>query len=65
MKLMSGIEQIEAEVKNNILVIWSKNPLRILSSAVLNGGLKEANGIINVQVPEGCGSDKNDVHWSA
>jgi len=60
-----GIDHIEAEVKNNILIIWSKTPLKILSSAVLNGGLKEANGIINVQVPEGCGSDKNDVHWNA
>jgi iron complex transport system ATP-binding protein len=58
------IKNIEAEVKNNILVIWSKTPLKILSSAILNGGLREANGIINVQVPEGTGSDKSDVHWS-
>jgi adenosylcobinamide hydrolase len=65
MKLNVGIKQIEAEVKNNILIIWSKTPLRILSSAVLNGGLTETNGIINVQVSEGCGSDKNDVHWNA
>jgi iron complex transport system ATP-binding protein len=65
MKLDVGIKQIEAEVKNNILIIWSQTPLRILSSAVLNGGLKEANGIINVQVSEGCGSNRNDVHWNA
>ncbi len=64
MKLDAKIEDIDAEVKGNILVIWSKKPLRVLSSAILNGGLKEANGIINVQVPEGCGSDKSDVHWS-
>lgn len=65
MKFNVEIEHIEAEVKDNTLVIWSKTPLRILSSAVLNGGLKEANGIINVQVSEGCGSDKNDEHWNA
>ena len=65
MKLNAKIKDISAEVNDNILTIWSKTPLRILSSAVLNGGLQDANGIINVQVPEGCGSDKTDVHWSA
>ena len=30
----------------------------------MNGGLVEANGIINVQVPEGSGSDMSDMHWS-
>ena len=64
MKLNTGIKDINAEVKNQTLVIWSKKPLKILSSALLNGGLVEANGIINVQVPEGSGSDKNDMHWS-
>ena len=64
MKLNTGIENITAEVKNQILIVWSKNPLKILSSALLNGGLVEANGIINVQVPEGSGKDMNDMHWS-
>lgn len=64
MKLNTGIENITAEVKNQTLVIWSKNPLKILSSALLNGGLVEANGIINVQVPEGSGKDMNDMHWN-
>jgi adenosylcobinamide hydrolase len=64
MKLNVEIEDINAEIKNQTLVIWSKTPLRILSSALLNGGLIEANGIINVQVPEGSGNDKNDMHWS-
>ncbi len=64
MKLDTGIENITAEVKDQTLVIWSKKPLRVLSSALLNGGLVEANGIINVQVPEGSGSDKDDMHWS-
>ena len=58
MKLDTGIENIIAEVKDQTLVIWSKKPLRILSSALLNGGLVEANGIINVQVPEGSGNDR-------
>ena len=64
MKLNTGIENITAEVKNQTLVVWSKNPLKILSSALLNGGLVEAHGIINVQVPEGSGKDMNDMHWS-
>jgi adenosylcobinamide hydrolase len=64
MKLNVEIENINAEVKNQTLVIWSKTPLKILSSALLNGGLVEANGIINVQVPEGSGNDKSDMHWS-
>ncbi len=65
MKFNVGIESIQAEVKDNILAICSNEPLRVLSSAVLNGGLKEARAIINVQVPEGSGEDKNDVHWNA
>jgi adenosylcobinamide amidohydrolase len=65
MKFNVGIESIEAEVKGNILVVSSSEPLRVLSSAVLNGGLKEANGVINVQVPEGSGQNKNDLHWNA
>ena len=64
MKLNVEIENIDAEIKNQTLVIWSKTPLKMLSSALLNGGLVEANGIINVQVPEGSGSDMNDMHWS-
>ncbi len=64
MKLNVEIENISAEIKNQTLVIWSKTPLKILSSALLNGGLIEANGIINVQVPEGSGSDMDDMHWS-
>ncbi len=64
MTLNTRIENIDAEVKDQTLVIRSKNPLRILSSALLNGGLVEANGIINVQVPVGSGSDMNDMHWS-
>jgi adenosylcobinamide hydrolase len=64
MEFNTGIENINAEVKNQTLIIWSKNTLRILSSALLNGGLVEANGIINVQVPEGSGSDINDMHWT-
>jgi adenosylcobinamide amidohydrolase len=63
MKLNTGIENIDAEIKNQTLVIWSKKPLKILSSALLNGGLIEANGIINVQVPEGSGKDIDDMHW--
>ena len=64
MSINPKIEGIQAQVKGNILVIQSKTTLRILSSAILNGGYKCANAVLNVQVPEGLGSDKNDVHWS-
>ncbi len=63
LKLNTRIEGIVAEVKDNILTIRSETSLKILSSAILNGGLQVANAIINVQVPEGCGSDETDVHW--
>ncbi len=64
MKIEVKIQGVEAEVNDNILVIHSTQPLKVLSSAIYNGGLKEANAILNIQVPEGLGSDKNDVHWS-
>jgi adenosylcobinamide amidohydrolase len=64
MKYDTKIQGIKAEVKDNILVIDSKQPLKTLSSAIYNGGLREANAILNIQVPEGLGSDANDVHWS-
>jgi adenosylcobinamide hydrolase len=64
LKINVKITNITADVKDNVLVIWSKTSLKILSSAILNGGLREAKGIINVQVPEGCGNDKSDVHWT-
>lgn len=66
MKLETKINSIEAEIKDNKLVIRSKIPLKILSSAVLNGGLCESNCIVNVQVSEDAGSDLDDhVHKEA
>src|SRR5271157_2881193 len=64
MKIFIEIDSVEAEVRDNVLVISSQNPLKIISTAPLNGGLKEVNTIINVQVPESCGEDKNDEHWN-
>ncbi len=64
MKFETNIDSVSAEVQDSTLVIWSKNPLKILSSAVLNGGFKKANVIINVQVSETCGDDKTDEHWN-
>lgn len=55
MKIETGIDDITAEVKDQTLIVWSRKSLKILSSALLNGGLVEGNGIINVQVPEGSG----------
>jgi adenosylcobinamide hydrolase len=66
MKLETKIKSIEAEIQGNKLILKSKTPLRILSSAVLNGGLRDANYIVNVQVSEDAGSNIDDeVHMEA
>ena len=66
MKLETKIESIEAEIKDNKLIIRSKIPLKILSSAVLNGGPCDSNCVVNVQVSEDAGSDLDDhVHKEA
>jgi adenosylcobinamide hydrolase len=64
MSINPKIKGIQAQVKGSVLVIQSKTPLRIISSAIFNGGLKYATAVLNIQVPEGLGSDKNDVHWN-
>ena len=64
MKFNTEMESVNAETKENILVISSSKPLTVLSSAVLNGGLVKADAVINVQVPEGSGEDKTDLHWN-
>ena len=46
------IEGISVEVRRNLLVVRSERPLKTLSSAVFNGGLREANIIVNCQVPK-------------
>ena len=66
MKLETNIKSVEAEIQENKLILRSKIPLKILSSAVLNGGSREANCIMNFQVPEDAGSDIDDeVHKEA
>jgi len=66
MKLETRIKSVEAEIQGNKLVLRSKTPLKILSSAVLNGGLQEANCIVSVHVPEETGLDiDDDVHREA
>lgn len=66
MKLETNIKSIKAEIQDNKLILRSNMPLRILSSAVLNGGAKEANCIVNFQVHEDAGSDIDDtVHKEA
>ncbi len=51
MRLYTSIESVNAEVDKNKLVIFSKRPLEVLSSAVLNGGFTKANAIISIHVP--------------
>jgi iron complex transport system ATP-binding protein len=65
MQYSVDIGSVTAEVKESSLIIRSNSPIRVLSSGVLNGGLKEATAIVNVQVSENCGDDKNDEHWNA
>lgn len=66
MKLETGIKSVEAEIQENKLVLRSKTPLKILSSAVLNGGSRDSNCIVNFQVAEDAGSDMEDsVHKEA
>ncbi len=66
MKLETNIRSVEAEIQDNKLVLRSKTPLKILSSAVLNGGPCDSNCIVNYQVPEDAGSDLDDqVHKEA
>lgn len=66
MKVETRIKSVQAEIQGEKLVIWSKTPLKILSSAVLNGGLRDANWILNYQIPEDAGSDIDDkVHREA
>ena len=66
MKLETRIKFVEAEIQNNTLILRSKTPLKILSSAVLNGGSKESKCIVNFQVSEDAGSDIDDeVHKEA
>ncbi|MEM3061717.1 MAG: adenosylcobinamide amidohydrolase [Candidatus Bathyarchaeia archaeon] len=50
MRLKIPINGIEGEVTRDTLLIKSKNPLKVLSSAVLNGGPKDARVIINHRV---------------
>lgn len=50
MKLKIPIKGIEGELIKNTLVIKSKNHFKVLSSAVLNGGLRYAKAIINHRV---------------
>ena len=66
MKLETNIKSVEAEIQANKLVLRSKTPLKILSSAVLNGGPCDSKCIVNFQVPEDAGSDMDDqVHKEA
>jgi adenosylcobinamide hydrolase len=66
MKLETKIKSVEAEVQKNKLILRSRTPLKILSSAVLNGGLRDANCIVSVHVPEETGFDIDDnVHREA
>ncbi len=66
MKLETKIDSVDAEIQGNKLILKSNKPLKILSSAVLNGGSREADCIMNFQVAEDAGSDLNDeVHKDA
>ncbi|NWG09449.1 MAG: bifunctional adenosylcobinamide hydrolase/alpha-ribazole phosphatase CbiS [Nitrososphaerales archaeon] len=52
MRIDVKISQVECEIKRGTLVIRFNEPLNVLSSAVLNGGLFRARAIINHHVPK-------------
>ena len=52
MKLHTAIEGVNAEVDQHKLIVSAKKPLKVLSSAYLNGGLVRATGIVNFHLPE-------------
>ena len=52
MRLQTSIDFVRADVDKHKLVISSTIPLKVLSSAVHNGGFTKANKIINIHVPE-------------
>lgn len=51
MRIDTSIKDFSAEVKNRTLVVSYGKLFKVMSSAVLNGGLKEARSIINCHVP--------------
>jgi adenosylcobinamide hydrolase len=66
MERETGIKSVQARIQDNTLILQSKTPLKVLSSAVLNGGMREAKCIMNVHVPEETGLDEDDnVHMEA
>ncbi|MGQ9718848.1 MAG: bifunctional adenosylcobinamide hydrolase/alpha-ribazole phosphatase CbiS [Nitrososphaerales archaeon] len=52
MRIDVKISQVECEIKKDTLVIRFNEPFKVLSSAVLNGGLFRARAIINHHVPK-------------
>ena len=52
-KLPIGIKGVNARVNEHAITIASRNPLKVVSSAALNGGLIHARSIVN------CHVDKN------
>lgn len=50
MDLSVGIAGIKARVEKDCLIIQSETPLRVLSSAILNGGHQKSKNIINFHV---------------
>jgi len=51
LKIETPIKNLLVEVKNKTLVVSHSKQFKIMSSAVLNGGLKQARTIISCQVP--------------
>ncbi|MEM3709092.1 MAG: adenosylcobinamide amidohydrolase, partial [Nitrososphaerales archaeon] len=52
MKIDIKIRRTECEIQKNTLILRFDEPMKILSSAVLNSGLRKASAIINHHVPK-------------
>jgi len=51
-KIDVKIKKVKCEIQNNTLVVRFDKSIKILSSAVLNGGLRKTRAIINHHVPK-------------
>src|SRR5208283_1348786 len=46
-------EGIKLVIKENVLAVICDNPLSVVSSAIFNGGNRQAYAVLNIGVPEG------------
>lgn len=53
-----GLEGVQAELRDWVMIVKFSKPFWVLSSAVLNGGLTKARSIVNYRVPMNFNEDR-------